>query len=175
MASKKKNKKQLQKQISITIVLGLLVLSFLYVILNTNVLEPHLNEMTTSYISFNNLNTTDMMKIKNIKRMSNYFGNSKWNSSSIPLTITGEKNKEYEIILYTLTNDLEDKYIMYSIVGEETLAHHSLENLEEVEDGGKILYQGNINNNKMVLRLWISKKWKDKVTENAFEVKVKPR
>ena len=62
----KKNKQT--KSLLNTILLCTLVLGISYLIFETNILEPKIDGVTASYISFDNLNSTDMMKIKDLSK-----------------------------------------------------------------------------------------------------------
>lgn len=148
---------------------------FWYIINGTSLLEPKINDTHLRYISFNDSNATDMLRIKNIEKMSDSVGKSKRNSHSLKLDIMGEKKAEYEIILYPLMNNISDQYIYYYLEDDSVLGMKSLDGLDKTDDGGIILYQGEMNNSSMVLRLWISKQYRGKVKDNSFEVKVRPR
>ena len=175
--SKKKERRQKEYQKSLTscILMGIIVICVGLLIANINFNEPNINELTTSFISFNNKNTTDMLKVTNIEKMSDKRGNSRWNPHSLTINITGEKNQSYEIVLYPLTNPIEDNYIRYVVkIGKEETKDHLL-NPESTDDGGKIIYRGTIHNRKTTIRLWIADEYRGKVTQNAFEIKIRPR
>ena len=145
-------------------------------IAKSNLLEPKINEVTASYISFNNQNTTDMLRINNIKRLSDEKGKSTINKKSVEFTISGEKNKEYDIIIYPLKNEIDKKYIMFSVEDKKGITQNSLSSMPVSNDDGIIIVQGAIKeSNKKILRMWISKEYKDKITNTSFEIKVKPR
>ena len=112
--SKKKRKKQKEEnkyQKVLCLFLVALILSFAYIMKEQKNLEPQLNELTTSYISFNNSNATDRLTISNLKNMSERIGKSKWNNSRLIIPISGEKNKPYEIIIYPINKDTKEEYI----------------------------------------------------------------
>ena len=181
MAKKRRRRKKSNRQkhidntkrILTCVILSLLVLGLSYIIFQTDILEPSLNEITTSYISFNNKNTTDMLKINNINKKSDKLGKSSWNNKSIVLDIDGEKDKEYQIIVYPIIKDVDNKYIKVYLKDNKELVNTNLDELKDSEDGGKIIYQGKINNNKKILRMWIDKDYKDKINNNSFEIKIK--
>jgi len=176
MAKKKKTKKQeYQKQLILCLIMAALSIGLGLFIHNTNILDPKIDELTTSFISFNNKYTTDMLKINNIVKMSNKIGKSSWNPHSLSLDILPEKDSAYEIVLYPLNNSVEEEYIWYSLEDKKELVNQNLSNLEKTEDGGIILYKGNSKRKRITLRLWISNNYKKEVTENLFEVKVIPR
>ena len=64
----------LHKKIVLCVFLCTLVIILGYIILLSNVLEPKINQLTASYISFNNRNSTDMLRINNLEKMSNKKG-----------------------------------------------------------------------------------------------------
>ena len=161
---KRKNKIYLKRIITCTI-LSMLLFVFTYIIINTNILEPKVNELTTSYISYIN-NKTDMLKINNIKKMNDKIGKSILNNSYIEIEVNGKKNKDYMIVLYK-HNNIDNKYIKYYINKIETL-----DNKEVTEDNGIIIYKGKINNDTKTIRMWIDKKYKDKVNDSLYEIKI---
>ena len=162
---KRKNKIYLKRIITCTI-LSILLFVFTYIIINTNILEPEVNELTTSYISYIN-NKTDMLKINRIKKMPDKIGKSIFNNSYIEINVDGKKNKNYIIVLYK-HNNIENKYIKYYINEIETL-----DNKETTEDEGIIIYRGKIDDNTKIIRMWIDKKYKDKVNDSLYEIKIK--
>ncbi len=175
--SKKKERiqKEYHKKLVGCILMGIITLCVSLFIGNVNLKEPKINEVTTSFISFNNKNTTDMLKINNIEKMSEKFGNSRWNSHSLTIDITGEKNQSYEIVLYPITNSIEEGSIRYVVKTGKEETKDNLLTPESTEDGGKILYRGTIQNKKTTIRLWVSDDYDKKITQTAFEVKIRPR
>jgi cell division protein FtsL len=174
---KLKLKRQLYKNIIISIILIILVLSFAYLIFKTELLQPRVNTLTTSYISFNNSNTTDMLKIDNLSKMSYSKGISSSNKSSIDFNITGNNNSNYDIVIYPIINRIDYKYINYSLISNnKIISSGKLEDKDTTSDNSIVLYQSTINsNNSYTLRMWISKDYKLKVGSNSFEVKIKSR
>lgn len=145
-----------------------------YYIFGTDSLQPSVNELTMSYISFQNKNATDMFKITNLKKMSEKKGISEKNSCSFPLSLTGNKHTKYQIVLYPLTNVIEDEYLWYSLEGKNVSQRNSLDQLSTLEDGGKIIYQGKLGgSNTFTYRMWIDKEYPNKVLETSFEIKMK--
>ena len=111
-----KQRKKIHNKIIQCTILSIFVLGFSYVIFQTDYLEPKINETTASYISFNNKNTTDMLKIQNIQKMSDQKGKSTLNSKFLKIDISGEESKEYEIVLYSIENKIEPEFInIYSM------------------------------------------------------------
>ena len=118
-------------------------------------------------------NSTDMLKINNINKKSDKLGKSSWNNKSIVLDIDGEKDKEYQIIIYPIIKDVDNKYIKVYLKDNKELVNTNLDELKDSEDGGKIIHQGKINNKKKILRMWIDEDYKDKINNNSFEIKIK--
>ena len=170
-------KKQFIKAISVCAVLCILVLVLSYYIFQTNLLEPSLDEITTSYISFNNKNTTDMLKIDNLKKMNNKQGRSYFNDRKVSFQVSGKENEEYQVMLYPLTNIVDLKYIHFSLENKEPLISGTLDSIMENEDGGIIIYTGYVQNpeEKMTLKMWIDKKYKGNSNHTSFEIKIKSR
>ena len=172
---KDKRKKELQKKKSFTGMMILFTVLITYLILNSSILDTHINELTTSYISFYTSHKTDQLIIRNIKKLSMKIGKSKYNPYSLSFPVLGNKNQEYEIILYPKENKVEDKYIYYLFQEKKEISSSSIEKLEQTSDGGRILYKGKINKSNIIVRLWISKEYKDIVSDNMFEIKINPR
>jgi len=159
----------MKKKVITCIVLGIFVITLSYLIFKTNILEPKLNELTTSYISFNTENNSDILEIKNINKMSDTTAKSIINNSSLKLDITGTKNEEYNVVVYKNSN-IDDRYINCYINKKVNLSE-----VETTKDGGKIIYTGKIDNKTKVLKMWIDKSYKDKVNDNSFEIRIKKK
>ena len=174
-----KKKKKSQKEYSFflfsSVIVCLTAILLNYIIFETDIIKPKLNETTMSYITFNNRDTTDMLKIKNIKKMADQKGKSFRNNSRIRLKAKGEKNTEYIVVLYPITNNIEENNIKYLLKKRQEKISNSLNNLQNTQDGGKILYEGKIDNQEIDIQLWISKDYSEKINENSFEIKIKPR
>lgn len=164
-----KKKKIYFKKIFICSILGILVFLLTYFIFETNVLEPKINELTTSYISFSN-NKTDKLRINNIKKLSNKIGKSSFNNSNLVLDITGDKEDLYNIVIYKINSNIDDKYIKCYIDKEITLSEGKI-----TSNNGIVIYSGKINNKNKTLRMWIDKKYKGKVENNSYEIKIEKR
>lgn len=189
MVEKKKNKKkltkkqrqqmkkQLYKSIFCSIFLSLLVIAFGYLIFKTDILQPRVDEVTASYISFNNSNTTDMLKINSLKKMSDEKGSSSFNKSYVEFEVTGSKKSNYDIVVYSIINKIDYKYVKFCLISDnEVINSGNLEDLKLKSDGGKILYQGSLNKSvPMLLRMWVSNDYESKVGNTSFEIKVKIR
>lgn len=176
--SKKKfqQRQKLIKQTIISVLLCLLVISISYMIFKTNILQPSVNEVTASYISFNNNDNTDEIKINNIKKMSNEIGKSIANTKYNKLLITGEKNTNYELVIYQITNNIDLEYINIAItIGNKTY----ITNLKEAinsDDGGIVIYKGSVKEEKeLTIRMWVNKKYSEKVKDNSFRIKIRQK
>ena len=160
--SKKKRKKQKEEnkyQKVLCLFLAALILSFAYIMKEQKNLEPQLNELTTSYISFNNSNATDRLTISNLKNMSERIGKSKWNESRLIIPIS----------------DTKEEYIEIYIKHKKESIRKKLSELESSTNGGKILYQGKVDHSSVVVNMWISNKYKTKDDNNSFEIKIVAR
>lgn len=176
--SKKKRKKQKKDNKYLKVLclfLVTLILSFAYIMKEHNNLEPQLNELTTSYISFNNSNVTDRLTISNLKNMSERIGKSKWNESRLIIPISGDKNRPYEIIIYPINKDTNEEYIEIYIQHKKENIRKKLSELESSTNGGKILYQGKVDHSSVVVNMWISNKYRTKDDNNSFEIKIVAR
>lgn len=172
---RKKQKKDLKIQKVLCLFLVVLILSFAYMMKKEKTLEPQLNELTTSYISFNNSNVTDRLTISNLKNLSERKGKSKWNKSRLIIPISGEKNQSYEILLYPIYKDTKEKYIEIYIEHKKEKIRKKLSELESSTDGGLILYQGKVDHSSVAVNMWISNKYKVKDDNNSFEIKIVAR
>ena len=65
---RKRIQREYQKKLTTCILMGIIILCVGFFIKTSNLLEPKINELTTSFISFNNKNTTDMLRINNIEK-----------------------------------------------------------------------------------------------------------
>jgi len=172
---KRIREKEYCQALTICIIMGIITLSLTLFIHNTNLLEPKINELTTSFISFNNQNTTDMLRVNNVEKMSDKRGESRWNPHSLSLDIKGEKNQNYEIVIYPLVNPVPEEYVKLIVKTGKDEIKENLLTSENTEDGGRIIYKGTIKKGKTIIRIWLSNDYNGKITTNAFEVKVRPR
>ena len=172
----KKAKKQLYKNIVISSLLCFLVLCLSYIIFMTDYLQPRVDEITTSYISFNNRYTTDVMKISNVKKMSDKNGSSNLNNKYIEFTVQGKNASKYEIVIYPIGKKIDNTYVNFVFETSNEKLINNLGSMPERKDGGRVIYQGEIkDNSKKKLRMWISKDYKDKANNTSFEIKIKSR
>ena len=122
---KKERKIAIKKQILtlrfISVFLFVFIVTLFFVLTDSSLFQPKVNEETFKYISFNNRNTTDMLQINDIKRMSDDRGKSNKNKKFIEFSATGEKNLDYDVILYPIINAIDYKYIKYSITNQKKL------------------------------------------------------
>lgn len=173
-----KKKKENQKKATIKVIsLGLIILILLlgidYIVFQTNLLKPRIDDKTLQYISFYNKEKTDSLVIKDVKKMKDKKGRTNKNKSSLNLNITGKKNKRYTIVLYDQLDKNDEKFIKVYIKHKNKEIESNLKDLKSSKDGGKILYQGKVDNNNIILRMWISKSCSKKIKNNSFEVKIK--
>ena len=175
----KKNKDNKIKKRNIFFLVFIIIMSLvaLYLIKQTDILLPRVNEATASYISFNNFNTTDMLKITNIKKYSDEIGKSFINNNDTEIEIEGKENDEFLIELYSIGNKLNKKYINYILLeNNKQIKAGRLSDCEEQNNGGLILYQGKIKKNtKYKIKLWIDNDYKNKVNNISYEVKIQSR
>ena len=137
--------------------------------------KSQLDELTTSYISFNNNDTTDMMKITNLKKMSNSNGVSFKNKSMKRFEVSGEIGERYQIVLYHIGNVIDNKYVHYSlVVNNKVKETNVLSNVVYSENGGLVIYDGKIEkNNNCILKMWVDNSYRDSVKNVSYEVRIK--
>lgn len=171
MAKKRKKKqKSVRNKIIFCTILGIIVLCFGYIIFETKLLIPKINSVTTNYISFNNRNTTDMLKIDNIKKMSNKQGKGITNKNMVSFTIPKEENYDYTISIVPINNNIEKKYIHYFLTINKNTSFGVLS-----DDETDIYYGNSQSKAKVEIKMWVSKDYPKKVKDNSYEIKVKPR
>jgi len=171
---RKRQQKVMKQKTVFCAFLLILVITISYIILKTNILEPQVNQLTTSYISFNNRNATDMLTITNLKKMNNKKGNSIFNNTKISFQIHGDQKKDYEIILIPRKNTIEEKYIHYTLVIDDKTITGTLDKNPEKTIGERTIYKGNSSKKtKVLLRMWVSEDYQHKVENSSFEIKVK--
>ena len=174
---KKKNNRIKKRSIVLLIFIVVLTISAFYLINETKLLIPKIDEATASYISFNNSNSTDMLKINNIKRMKHKIGKSFLNTYKETFNVSGTKNENFNIELYSIGNKIDKKYINYVLLKNNNIIEiGNLENKEETNNGGIILYQGKIiNNNSYEIKMWIDEDYKEKPQNVSYEIKINSR
>lgn len=173
----KKNNRIKKRSIVLLIFIVVLTISVFYLINETKLLIPKIDEATASYISFNNSNSTDMLKINNIKRMKHKIGKSLLNTYKETFNVSGTKNENFNIELYSIGNKIDKKYINYVLLKNNNIIEiGNLENKEETNNGGIILYQGKIiNNNSYEIKMWIDEDYKEKPQNVSYEIKINSR
>lgn len=171
---KKKNNRIKKRSIVLLIFIVVLTISVFYLINETKLLIPKIDEATASYISFNNSNSTDMLKINNIKRMKHKIGKSFLNTYKETFNVSGTKNENFNIELYSIGNKIDKKYINYVLLKNNNIIEiGNLENKEETNNGGIILYQGKIiNDNSYEIKMWIDEDYKEKPQNVSYEIKI---
>lgn len=182
--NKSKNKKRKfqdnkikKSSVVLLIIVVVLTISAYYLINETDILLPSIDEATASYISFNNSNSTDMLKITNLKRMKHEVGKSILNSQKVNFSISGKNDEEFNIELYSIGNIIDKKYINYVLLNnDEIIEIGNLENKTENYNGGIILYQDKIvKDNSYELKMWIDKEYPKKVNNVSYEIKINSR
>ena len=172
-----KKKKQQTKSLLYTVLVCGLVAGISYVIFATNILEPKIDGVTASYISFNNSNSTDMLKIVNLLKLNEDIGKSSLNNSKVDFNVAGNEDKEYQVVLYPTGNDINNKYVNALLsINKEKKVLDKLSNMETTEDGGIIVYQGTLlKENKIKIQMWIDNTYKEKIDNISYEIKIKSR
>ena len=175
LTKKQRQQRELYKRSILCGFMFLVVLGLSYLIFISNILQPRVNDVTASYISFNNKNRTDMLRIDNLSKMSNKLGKSSLNDKVVNFKITGNNKKDYKIVIYPINNKINDKYINYVLLNDnKEISTNSLNDISTNDDGSKVIYEGKIGkSNKFTLRMWISNEYNDKVDNNSFEIKIK--
>ena len=168
------SKKSIYKKSASTIFLIIIATIIGYIISQTNFLTPGVDELTASYISFNNPNSTDILKITNISKMSSYKGISNNNKSYANFKIKGKKNTKYQIILFPIGNTTNDKDVYFNLKNNRDNITKKLSDINSGIDGGKIIYQDILDNdNETTIRMWINNKSRTKQRQISYEVKIK--
>ena len=148
-----------------------------YMIFCTNILDPKLNEMTASYISFNNNSTTDMLKINNLKKYSDNKGISYKNKNYKEFSITGKTDCVYQIVLYHIGNSIDEDYVKYSLTNEKNENYKGIVHKKEMTpDGGYIIYEGTIKDGKRwLLKMWIDSDYSKDIDNVSYEIRIKTK
>lgn len=167
--------KELIKNIFLCIILFILITTLSHFIFLKLKIKSQIDPITANYISFNNGNTTDMLKINNLSKLSDKNGKKDTNKAKAFFKITGKKNSIYNIVIYPKNNKYDLKNIKFFLKDEDNqkLATSNLDNLEKTSDGGIIIYQGKLKkDNQLNLYMWLTKKYK-KPNDLTFEIKIK--
>lgn len=171
---KRYTKKRIYKKILRSIILVLIASLFAYIILESDVLSPGVDELTASYISFNNNDNTDILKITDIKKNKKQIGISNKNNSSAEFFINGDKDAKYIIVVYPIGKVIDDNYIYYYLENEKENVSKKLSEQPTTVDGGKIIYKNKINKKeKFTIRMWVDKSLNQKISPLTYEIKIK--
>ena len=170
---KENQKKKTIKVVTSAITILILLLGINYIAFQTNLLNPRIDNKTLQYISFYNKETTDSLIIKNIKKMKDKKGKTNKNKNFLNFNVTGKKNKKYEVVLYDKVDEIDEKCVHIYLEHNNKKIESNLKKLKSSKDGGKIIYQGKVDSNNIILFMWISKSCSKKIKDNFFEVKIK--
>lgn len=161
------------KQSIICFILLLTILGFNIYIYKNNLITPKLDELTTSYVSFYNQYSTDILKITNLEKMTDTKG--KKLRKTLEFTISGDKKIGYNILLYPIQNNIPDEYIKILIQSNNKEVVKTIDSFKKNENGGFIIYSGNNIKEKIKVKMWVSEKYKEKVNNTSFEIRIKQR
>ena len=170
---RKYTKKQVYIQALKTFFWVFIVFIVSYAIFETNLLNPSIDKTTANYISFNTTNSTDMLKVSNLEKMSTKNGKSNRNLASLDITISGNLGDYYQIVLYPLGNVVEDEFVRFSLSNLSIEENGILSEMEDSIDGGKVIYNGKIKkNNFWNIKMWIDKSYKKNVNNVSYEIRI---
>lgn len=177
ISKKRQQEMKIQRKVIFQcVILSVLVLALTYFLLNSNVLKSKVDEVTASYISFNNSKTTDMLKISNLSKQKKSVGESIFNNSTKTFQVAGEKNKEYEIVVYALGNKVDEEYVSFTLVdnNENKLSSNTLSKMNSTPDDGRIIFTGKIDSKTTLkLNMWLSNNYKGNTKNISYEIKIK--
>ena len=175
---KKSEKKYTIKDVyRMCIITGVLLLAVICIggyISSANLDFVPFDELTANYISFNNSNTTDMIKVSNLERLSDTKGISFRNRSNKDFQVLGNKNQKFKIILYHIGTVISDEYIHFSLSHKEKeIIRYTLDQMQETPNGGKIIYEGVIKDNEdWNLKMWVDHSYKGNVKNISYEIRI---
>jgi len=172
---KRYTKKDVLKHAFATFALIVLVILFGYIILNAEWLRPRINELSASYISLKNQSTTDILKINNLRKLTDKKGMSNRNSTFKTFQVTGQKKLNYQIVLYHLGKKIDEEYIKYYLLNDRgNTFGGNLKEQTDTKDGGKIIYEGTIEEGKnWNLKMWVDNDYKDSINNVSYEIRIK--
>lgn len=172
---KKKTNNLKIKEIFSIVLLILLISGISFIIYKTDIFMPKIDEVTASYISFNNSDSTDMIKISNVNRKKDNFGKSELNSKYAEFTVNSKEKSDYKIVVYPYTDKIDLKCVKYYLSTNNNNKIDILENSVENGDGGRTIYQNKLRKKqeKIIIRMWIDKECKSNLNEESFEIKIK--
>lgn len=171
---KKYTMKDVYRMCIITGILLILVICIGGIISNSNFNVVPFDEVTASYVSFNNSDTTDMIKVSNLEKLSDTKGVSFRNRSSKNFQVLGDKNLKFKIVLYHIGTVIEDEYIHFSLShkGKEII-RYTLDQMQESSNGGKIIYEGVIKDqDDWNLKMWVDHSYKGVVKNISYEIRI---
>ncbi len=174
---KRYTKKDVRKALGQTLILVLLVIVLTYIIFNTAWLRPKLNELSASYISLNNTNTTDMLKITNLRKMSNEKGKSIRNKATKDFQITGQQDYTYQIVLYHIGESIDEDKVHYYLENEHQVIKDGIIKVEDqTNDGGRVIYTGTIRDGKnWKIKMWVDKEYEGDANNISYEIRIKTK
>lgn len=176
LAIKKYTSKETYKLSLVAIFLILLTLFFGIIIFKTDYLQSEVDELTAKYISFNNAKSTDLLKVIDLSKKNDIKGKNHTNKSHNYFEISGDKNEEFEIVLYSSGNIIDEKYVKYYLKRGEEAQEGNLSITEKTINNGKIIYKGKIEkNNKFRLYMWIDDNYNKDVKNISYEIKIKSK
>lgn len=156
-------------------ILFFFVLALGYGILNSEWVTPEIDELSASYISLNNTETTDILKVTNLRKLTNQRGASRYNKSTKTFKMTGEKDTQFQIVLYHLGKVVDEKYVKFYLENEmgKTI-QGNLKSQSETYDGGRILFVGNMKDGQnWTLKMWVDKDYKNSIRNVSYEIRIK--
>ena len=172
--NKKYTNKDVYKASLITAILLICVIALGGFINYSDLQIKIIDEETANYISFNNSNTTDMIKVSNLSIMSDFRGASYRNRSTRNFKVLGEKNDVFKIVLYHIGTVIEEKYVHFALFykGKE-VATNTLNRMQETPNGGKIVYEGVISENEeWVIKMWVDHTYQEDVHNISYEIRI---
>ena len=172
---KRYTKKAVYKAAGNALMLFIFVIAFGYGILHSEWLTPKINELSASYISLNNTETTDILKVTNLRKQTDQRGKSFRNKTIKKFQMTGERDTIYQIVLYHLGEEVDEEYIKFYLTNEMGKEEEGvLKNQEETYDGGRILFEGTMKDGQnWSLKMWAAKEYDKSVNNVSYEIRIK--
>ena len=96
-------------------------------------------------------------------------------TKSKKLLITGENDKDYEVVIYPVINDIDLKYIKASISINNKTYITNLSDASINDDGGITIYQDMKKDKNILIKMWIDKDYKKEVPNTSFKIKIKQK
>ena len=172
---KRYTKKSVYKNACVTVTLIILVVALSYGIMQTDWLSPRINELSASYISLNNTDTTDMLKVTNLRKLSDKKGIGSRNKSLKEFQVTGETDYKYKIVLYHIGDMIDEENVKFFLENEMDVSKEGiLKNQEETYDGGRVIYEGTIKEGQnWRLKMWVDKGYQGSSNNVSYEIRIK--